>query len=73
MSTILELKEIELEPLLFGVKAAAKMLAISERTLWTITKNGELPTVKIGSRVLWPAEDLRAWVQSKKQIRKAEY
>ena len=53
--------------LLIGVKEAAKALGISDRTLWTFTQRGELPHVKIGSRVLYPLSDLQKWIDARKQ------
>lgn len=49
--------------LLLSVKQAAKLLNISDRTLWGYWKAGRVPQpIRIGQRVLWPYEELRAWV-----------
>jgi excisionase family DNA binding protein len=43
---------------------AAKFLAVSERTLWTLTDRGDLPAVRIGRLVRYAAEDLEAYVEA---------
>jgi len=43
---------------------AAKLLGISERTLWTITKQGKLPAAKLGKSVRYREEDLKRYVES---------
>ena len=49
-------------------KEAAQALSISERYLFTLTKDGEIPCVRIGSgsrkTVLYPMESLRNWLAS---------
>lgn len=49
-------------PLAVGRPEAAAMLGISERLLWTWTKSGVIPHVRIGTRVLYPVEQLRIWL-----------
>ncbi|HQR06467.1 MAG TPA: helix-turn-helix domain-containing protein [Gemmatales bacterium] len=43
---------------------AAKLLGISERTLWTITKQGKLSAAKLGKSVRYREEDLKRYVES---------
>lgn len=38
------------------------MLGISERLLWTWTNAGVIPHVRIGTRVLYPVDQLREWL-----------
>ncbi len=45
---------------------AAKLLNISERTLWKCTDLGELPRVKIGTCVRYHKDDLLRFIASKK-------
>ena len=52
--------------LLIGAREAAKALAISERTLWELTNSGDVPHVRIGRRVLYDPDDLRAWIDPRK-------
>jgi excisionase family DNA binding protein len=47
-------------------REAAKALAISPRLLWQLTKDGEIPCVRVGSgrrrSVLYPVAQLQAWL-----------
>lgn len=45
---------------------AAKKLAISERTLWKLTKDKELPVVRIGRNVRYDPADLQAFIDQKR-------
>jgi len=55
-------------PLALRAKEAARALSISERHLFTLTKDGEIPCVRIGSgsrkTVLYPMDSLRNWLAS---------
>lgn len=52
--------------LLVSAHDAARMLNISERTLWSVTTpRGTLVCVRIGSRVLYSPESLRSWIAAK--------
>lgn len=52
--------------LLLTAKEAAQSLAISERTLWELTRRGEIPRLKIGASVRYDLRDLQAWIDKKK-------
>lgn len=54
-------------PLLVDAKRAAVMLSIGTRTLWSLTKAGEIPHVRIRSRVLYAVEDLRRWITERRR------
>lgn len=56
-----------LEPLLLTARQAAKVLAVSERTLATYTKSGLLPVVRIGHSVRYSPEALREWINNAMQ------
>ena len=45
---------------------AAKFLAISPRTLWTLTKEGDIPVVRIGSLVRYDPADLQDYIERQK-------
>ena len=47
-------------------KEAAKLLAISERTLWTYSQNGTIPYIRIGRNVRYIVGDLKKALQSLK-------
>lgn len=58
------------EPLLVTSRVAASMLSISERSLWSLSKTGQIPRIKLGGKqsgVRYAVEDLRKWVSSQKQ------
>ena len=57
----------ELRALLLTVAEAAKALAISPRTLWTLTKRGDIQSVKIGRAVRYDPRDLHAWIDARKE------
>lgn len=43
-----------------SVRHAAALMSISERTMWELIKRGEIPTVRLGHRVLVARADLEA-------------
>ena len=53
-------------PLALRPREAAKALGISARHLWQLTKDGQIPCVRVGSgtrkTVLYPVAVLRAWL-----------
>ncbi len=55
------------DKLLVDAKAAANMLSVSQRTLWTHTNRGEIPRVKVGTLVRYSIVDLQKWIDSKKE------
>ena len=52
--------------LLLSAREAAKALFVCEKTLWTLTKKGEIPVVRIGRAVRYSVDDLREWIQKHK-------
>lgn len=50
--------------LLLSASEAASELSISERTLWTLTKAGDVPSVKVGHRTLYPTGALQEWISA---------
>lgn len=53
-------------PLLVDARSAAKMLCVSERTLWSLSDRGQLASVRIGRRRLYDPRDLKAFVDRRK-------
>ena len=49
---------------------AAKLLGISERMLWTMTKAGEVPHIRLGRRTLYPRPLLEEWVLKRARLRR---
>ncbi len=52
----------EYTPLLIDAKAAAAMLALGARTLWSLTNCRAIPSRKIGRAVRYAPEELQAWI-----------
>jgi excisionase family DNA binding protein len=51
--------------LLINTREAAKLLKVSERTLWNLWKGGRMPKpIRIGQAVRFSYEELRAWVNA---------
>ena len=53
----------QVEHLLLTPREAAESLGICERTLYGLTKQGELPVVRIGRAVRYSVDDLKAWIK----------
>lgn len=54
-----------IEPLLLTAREAAKALNICERTLYSLTKAGELPVVRIGRAVRYNVQDIKDFIEKK--------
>lgn len=52
--------------LLLSPKEAAQLLSISERTLWTITKAGQIPCVWIRGAKRYARSDLESFIEQSK-------
>lgn len=52
-------------PLLVNSRDAARLLAISPRTLFALVKSGQVPVVRVGRRVLFSVEALQRWVRAR--------
>ncbi|MGD9857308.1 MAG: helix-turn-helix transcriptional regulator [Planctomycetaceae bacterium] len=54
-----------IQPLLLPPRAAAKLLSISERTLWSLTApRGPIPSILIGRSVRYSVAALTAWIDA---------
>jgi excisionase family DNA binding protein len=50
--------------LLLSVREAAKALAVSDRTLWQMTKDGVIGSIKVGTGpVRYPVAELERWIE----------
>jgi excisionase family DNA binding protein len=52
------------KPELLTVRQAAKLLQISTRTLWTLTKQRIIPYVPVGRSVRYNLDELRKWIEA---------
>jgi len=57
------------QKLLFTAREAAALLAISERTLWQLSRDGELPVVRFGRTVRYAPDDLQAFIAARRQAK----
>jgi excisionase family DNA binding protein len=63
---------MENERLLLSAREAAERLGISEKTLWSYTiragnPKGTIPSVRIGSRVLYSVAALGDWIAQQQE------
>ncbi len=57
---------VEAETILVDPREAARLLRVSERTLWNIShRDREIPFLKLGKLVRYQRTDLLAWAASK--------
>ncbi|MBL8764811.1 MAG: helix-turn-helix domain-containing protein [Phycisphaerae bacterium] len=54
-------------PPLLTYRQAAKVLGVTERTLWTLVHEGRLPAVRFGRSVRIDPADLRRFIESAKR------
>lgn len=59
-------KPQDVKGFLIDTKQAAKLLAVSPRTVWQMENDGQMPAaIRIGGRaVRWGYEELQAWVNA---------
>lgn len=53
--------------LLLKPKEAAEALAVSERTLWQLTKDRIIPCVRIGRAVRYDLAQLQGWIANQRE------
>lgn len=66
----METRNFTPERLLLSPREAAKALSICERTLYGMTKRGEIPVIRIGRAVRYSLEDLHEWIKKQAESRK---
>lgn len=59
---------VQLPKLLITAREAARTLSVSERTLWTLTKSGQVSAVRVGRSVRYTQADLEAFIASHKGV-----
>ena len=59
--------EKEIEPLVVSLATAAKLLGVSDRHLRTHTKEGTVPFVKLGGRILFRIKSLNRMLAESEQ------
>ena len=53
--------------LLLNAKEASAALGVCEKTLWSYTRTYSIPVVRIGTAVRYDVEDLKAFIQQRKE------
>jgi excisionase family DNA binding protein len=59
--------------LLLTPREAAAALAISERTLWTLTDTGAVPCVRVGRAVRYAPADLENYIARLREMQAAKH
>jgi excisionase family DNA binding protein len=57
----------ETAPVLITSEEAARLLTISQRKLWELTKAGKVPCLRIGRVLRYDPRDLTQWVEDQKK------
>lgn len=58
--------EASLTDALLTIREARQLLKLCEKSIWNhCCPRGDLPCVKLGSRLLFRREDINAWVESR--------
>jgi excisionase family DNA binding protein len=60
----IEEESMEREPLLLSVMEAARMANIGRSSAYSLCRNGEWPTVRIGRIVRVPVKKLEEWIEA---------
>jgi len=58
--------ENENSKLLLTARETAKALSISERKLWNLTNENEIPAIRFGRSVRYAIEDIQLWIETKR-------
>ncbi len=61
-------QETPLLPRLMTPRETAKTLAISERTLWSLTQRGMVPSVRIGRSIRYDPRSLSTWIKDQQAV-----
>jgi len=62
-------KNLDIERLSYSVQESAAKLGVSARTVHTCIKDGDLACLRIGTRVLIPADALPEFIEQRTQKR----
>lgn len=57
---------------LLEAKDVARLLKMSPRTVWDLTKRGELPAIRLGKRMVrYLLADVRDWIERQRSKRES--
>ena len=51
-------------PLLLNVETVAKVLGVSDSSVYELIEEEDFPSLRIGKRIVIPKEELRKWITS---------
>ncbi len=57
--------EAPIVPLAYRPAEMAAALGLSERKLWDLTKQGDIPHARIGKCVLYPVREVQNWLSAR--------
>ena len=57
---------------LLRVREAASFLSICPRTLFALTKSGAIPSIRINSAVRYHLGDLRAYIDTQREVHRVD-
>ncbi len=49
-------------PILVSVQEASRLISMTRSATWDLVRSGDLPSVRVGRRVLVPVRGIGAWV-----------
>lgn len=65
MTTETEVKIVPMTPLLLDLKEAGKAMSLSDRTVWQMIQDGELRSIRYGTKHLVPVTEIMAYIARK--------
>lgn len=55
-------------PIMLSVTEAATVLGISRTSAYELVKGNDFPSIKVGSRIVVPKEELQKWIQKQLEV-----
>ena len=52
-------------PLLLNVETVAKVLGVSDSSVYELIQEDDFPSLRIGKRIVIPKEELREWISTR--------
>lgn len=57
-----------MEKLVYSMQEAAEVLGISKSYMYELARRGEVPTLKLGKRLVVPKEKFIKWINEEKEL-----
>ncbi len=58
------------EPLAYRLKEVARILGLSQRSVWKLAHDGQIPCLRVGKALLFPVKELEEWLSRQVQKKK---